>query len=57
MAGIANSWIETYTTQAPVCASGSTPPSPTPTLSSCLVWLLVGLVLGGLKFQSKGSQQ
>lgn len=55
MAG-SQSWIDTYT-QYPTPCIAETPATPTATLSSCLVWLVVGLVLGGLTFQKKGTQQ
>jgi hypothetical protein len=57
MAGVANSWIEQYTTQQTPCINGSGGSSGSSTFSSCLVWLLVGLVLGSITFQKKGSQQ
>lgn len=60
MAGVANSWIEQYTTTPTPCVAGSTgagseTTNTAPTLSSCLLWLVVGLVIGGLTFQKKGS--
>jgi hypothetical protein len=60
MAGIANSWIEQYTqTQLP-CTGGVTGStgsngSSSSTFSSCILWLVVGLVLGSITFQKKGS--
>jgi hypothetical protein len=54
MAGITNSWIEQYTTQPTPCIT-NTPGSSS--LSSCLLWLVIGLVLGSVTFQKKGSQQ
>ncbi len=56
--GIANSWIEQYTmSPTPCIGGGTTSTGGSTTLSSCLVWLLVGLVIGSLTFQKKGSQQ
>lgn len=55
MAG-SQSWIDIYT-QVPTPCVVNSQPQPSSTLSSCLVWLVVGLVLGGLTFQKKGTQQ
>lgn len=52
MAG-STSWIETYSALPTPCAPGSQPS----TFSSCIVWLMLGLMLGGLTFQKKGTQQ
>lgn len=57
-AGIANSWIEQYTTQPTPCITntgGSTMFSTS--FSNCLLWLVLGLVVGSISFQKKGSQQ
>lgn len=56
MAGIANSWIEQYTTQQTPCIS-NTSSAFSASFSSCLLWLAIGLVLGSITFQKKGSQQ
>jgi len=58
MAGIANSWIEQYTAQPTGCGVGGTVTDQgSSTFSSCIVWLLVGLVIGSLTFSKKGSSQ
>ena len=58
MAGIANSWIEQYTMQPTPCitntgtnvgAGGSS------LFGNCVLWLLVGLVVGSITFQKKSS--
>jgi len=54
MAGITNSWIDQYYTQPTPCITNTPSGS---TLSSCLLWVIVGLVLGSITFQKKGSQQ
>lgn len=53
MAG-STSWIDTYLAVPTPCAPNSQSPT---TFSSCIVWLMLGLMLGGLTFQKKGSQQ
>ena len=58
MAGVANSWIEQYTTTPTPCVGGSsTSIFGSNTLSNCLLWLVLGLVVGSITFQKKGSQQ
>lgn len=54
--GIANSWIdEVYATQTPCLTStmtqlGGTTDTP---LSSCLLWLVIGLFVGSVVFKRK----
>lgn len=58
MAGVANSWIEQYTTQPTPCINtGGSNVFSTSTFSSCLLWLALGLLIGSISFQKKGSQQ
>jgi len=52
MAG-SQSWIETYTMQPTPCITNTPGQS---TLSSCVLWLVIGLVLGSISFQKKGTQ-
>lgn len=51
-AGIANSWIETYTQRPTPCINNSGSAggliNGSGTLSTCLVWLVVGLVVGSM---------
>ena len=61
MAGITNSWIEQYTVQPTPCIntdnqSGSTAACDF-SLSNCIVWAIVGLVIGSITFSKKGSNQ
>ena len=61
MAGIANSWVESYYNQEIPCLGQVVQPAPQPAsesgFSSCIVWLIVGVVLGSITFSKKGSQQ
>ena len=61
MAGIANSWIETYYNTNVPCLGQPIPTAQPPAtesgFSSCIVWLIVGVVLGSITFSKKGSQQ
>jgi len=59
MAGIANSWIEQYTSQQTPCIGGTSTGVnlSAGTFSNCLLWLALGLFLGSLSFQKKGNQQ
>ena len=55
-AGITNSWIEQYTVQPTPCITNSTNGvSSNGTFSSCLLWLAIGLLVGSITFQKKGS--
>lgn len=51
MAGYVNSWIEQYTTQPTPCIQDTV--QETTTLSNCVLWLIVGLVIGSLTFEKK----
>lgn len=53
MSGYVSSWIEQYTTSPITCANQP----PVSVSSSCLVWLVVGLVLGSLTFEKKHKVQ
>lgn len=55
MAGVTNSWIEQYTTQPTPCITNTTGIGSS--FSSCLIWLIAGLVLGSITFQKKGEQK
>ena len=52
-AGIANTWIDQYSTQPVPCITNST--SISSSFSNCLLWLVLGLVVGSITFQKKGS--
>lgn len=55
MAGIQNSWISaTVLDQPSPCAETS---QQTGTISDCVLWLIVGLLIGSLTFEKKGTQQ
>jgi hypothetical protein len=59
MAGIANSWIGEVYAQPTPCITDTPVNQITnnTTVSSCLIWLVVGLLLGSIRFEKKGSQQ
>lgn len=51
-AGYVNSWIESYTAQDVPCIQETTPIL-TSTFSNCVIWLVVGLIIGSLQFEKK----
>lgn len=55
MAGITNSWIEQYT--APETTPCINDNKDAGSFSNCILWLVVGLVLGSLTFSKKGTTQ
>lgn len=48
--GVSNSWIQQYTDQPSPCIA-DTSVSNDSTFGNCLLWLLVGLVIGSLSFE------
>lgn len=51
MAGITNSWIEQYTIEPTPCINNTG----ANIISNCIVWLAIGLILGSITFEKKGS--
>jgi hypothetical protein len=56
MATGTTSWIDTYTQTQTPCVTGlnSGNTGVTGSFSSCIVWLIAGVIIGGLTFQKKG---
>lgn len=52
MAGVTNSWIGTTVLDQPLTC-GTNSGSTNSTFSNCVVWLIVGLVIGSLSFEKK----
>jgi hypothetical protein len=50
MAGTTNSWFAQYANQEAPCINDVQNSS---SISSCLLWLVVGLVIGSLSFEKK----
>lgn len=53
MAGVTNSWIQQYTDQPSPCIADT---SSSNSLGSCILWLVVGIVIGSLSFEKKHKQ-
>jgi len=54
MAGPANSWVSQYVDQPVPCTN---PTTMQPSLTTCVWWLVAGLLIGSLRFSKKGQQQ
>ena len=57
MAGFVNTWIDQYTQQQTPCINNPGSYSTTTSFQSCLLWLALGLLIGSISFQKKGTQQ
>jgi hypothetical protein len=49
--GVSNSWIQQYTDQPSPCIADTS--SGSSSIGSCILWFVVGIVIGSLSFEKK----